>query len=166
MKGQMIFEFMVAAVIFIGIVLYIIMYMSGSMGTFSSDYRSNFLESKAVQISEILAHSPGVWVDGEPVQMGLATEWPELDKAKVELLQAYCPGHAGELREMLDLVERETFLVGETPVERSYDVWINVSGQLDCSTTVIPAGEPKGAHMRRYAVLDDGEAVTLDVWVY
>ena len=160
MKGQMIFEFMVAAVIFIGIVLYIIMYMSGSIGSFSSEAHSNFLETKAVQISELLVKSPGVWDDGVPVQPGLALDWPVLDPVKVGDFQAYCQdeGNTDDLQEKLGLVERGAFF------DRTYSTRIAGAG-VDCSTGTFSPEEPQGAYIRRYAVLD-GETVALDVWVW
>jgi len=54
MKGQFVFEFIIAGVIFFAVVLYTINYLSFNVSDFSSRFYQNRMQSKAIQIAEIL----------------------------------------------------------------------------------------------------------------
>jgi hypothetical protein len=54
MKGQLIFEFIVAGLIFFAIVLYSINFLNTSVADFSGKFYQSRLQSKAAQIAEIL----------------------------------------------------------------------------------------------------------------
>jgi len=54
MKGQLIFEFLIAGFLFFAIVLYAINYMNVNVTDFKGKFYQNRLQSRAVQISEIL----------------------------------------------------------------------------------------------------------------
>ena len=54
MKGQFVFEFLIAGLIFFVIVVYSINYLNVSVSDFKTKFYSSRLQSKAVQVSEIL----------------------------------------------------------------------------------------------------------------
>ncbi len=60
MKGQFIFEFLVAGLLFFAVVLYSINYMNTNVRMFSANFYQDWLNDKVVQISEMLMneHSP------------------------------------------------------------------------------------------------------------
>ncbi len=54
MKGQFVFEFLIAGLIFFVIVVYSINYLNVNVSDFKSKFYQNRLQSKAIQISEVL----------------------------------------------------------------------------------------------------------------
>jgi hypothetical protein len=74
MKGQLIFEFVIAAFILFSIILFTINNLSISMYTYHTTFNSNFMESKAMQISEVLMNDP---------VNGIVSEWPLLSTQKM-----------------------------------------------------------------------------------
>ena len=54
MRGQFVFEFLIAGLIFFTIVVYTISYLNVNVSDFKSKFYHNRLQSKAIQISEVL----------------------------------------------------------------------------------------------------------------
>jgi len=81
MKGQLVFEFVIAIFILFGIIIYAIDYLSTNMNTYHARFLSNFLESRAIQISEVLLNDP---------VNGIVSEWPLLDKTKMQDFNHTC----------------------------------------------------------------------------
>lgn len=95
LKGQMIFEFTVAAMLFFGIMFFIIAYLNQNVQSFSSDAYREILQAKAYQISEILVHHPGNWDDSNPATPtplipGFEEDWPVLNDQRMEDFNNYC----------------------------------------------------------------------------
>jgi hypothetical protein len=78
MKGQAVFEFVVAAVIFFAIVFYMITFLDFNVLTYSEQSRLNNLEAKALEMSEYLVH------------VELAREWPVLSYSSIDGLNQSC----------------------------------------------------------------------------
>ena len=57
MKGQFIFEFLIAGLIFFTIIVYTINYLNVNVSDFKSKFYQSRLQSKAIQISEVLMSS-------------------------------------------------------------------------------------------------------------
>ncbi len=153
-KGQMIFEFMVAAVLFFGIVLYIMSYLSASMASFSDDFHVNTLHSKAFAASELLVHTKGAWSGSVPVSMGLMKEYPMLDGTKMGYMGSYCQGNYRDVQEALGLVDTPLFMSG---AERRYNVRIEINEtdgtpRMQCGSY---GGEEVFASVDRVALSDD-----------
>lgn len=89
-KGQMVFEFIVAAVFFLAIIIYVINYLNTTVSLYDNEYYSGYLESRAMEISEILVKNQGIWEGEVPVVPGLALEWPVLNHTKMLWFNAYC----------------------------------------------------------------------------
>jgi hypothetical protein len=159
MKGQMIFEFIVAAIVFFGIIFYVLSYLNVNVTTMSTDYYSNSLESKAVGISELLFKTQGFWVGGIPDSIGLASEWPELDSQKIEWLRVYCL-EAGGYTDILDkLGLKEELPIGEV----TYKVRVNIGGERICGPSV-PKDIGRGS-ITRYLVVD-GNITKSEIFVW
>jgi len=105
MKGQMIFEFIIAAVMFFSIVFYVLNYLNVEVGGYSSDYFVNELENKAVQISELLMHNPGIWYtdDNTADVIGLSGRYPVINVTKAAMLDTYCNSNYGDFLDKLDM---------------------------------------------------------------
>jgi hypothetical protein len=95
MKGQLIFEFIVAGLIFFAIVLYTINYLNVNMSDFSGKFYQNRLQSKAIQIAEIL-------VSGES-RLSIADDL-KFNLSKIqEFNNTYCPPQGNYTKLALDL---------------------------------------------------------------
>jgi hypothetical protein len=164
LKGQAIFEFIIAAVLFFGIIFYVINYLNIQMSTFSNDYYVNELENKAVQITELLMHTPGVWhMDGTPDVVGLSDSWPVLNISKVNMLDEYCRNNYILLMEKLDM--ETTFPYSRRLMKAAIEVNETASNRniLDCGV------EPENitvAKITRYCVTEAGNTARMDVAVW
>jgi hypothetical protein len=167
MKGQMVFEFVIAAVVFFGIVLYVINYLNTEMVTYSSDYFTNELESKAVQISELLVHNPGEWESlpvGNAWVLGLAAEeWPVLDDEKISNLGLLCKEDYDGVLELLDMEV-------STPYgRRLMKAMINIT-EVGTESVIMECGyEPVDVtfvSINRFAVTENGKTVKMAVAVW
>jgi len=77
-KGQAVFEFMVAAVLFFAIIFYILTFLDSSVSTYSAGSQANSLEVKAVEMSEYLMH------------VNLTKKWPVLSYDLISELDYAC----------------------------------------------------------------------------
>jgi len=155
----MMFEFIVATVIFLAVVMYTINYLSSSVSAVSGDFRSNSMHIKAIQLTELLVKNGGVWDSGTPDVVGLASDsgWPVLSSKKINDLQAYCGTEEGynELAQ-----DKLGFGV------KNY-MKINIRGEsslLDCGPEV-PEGT-SAANARRFALSESGDVLLVDVWLW
>lgn len=168
-KGQMIFEFVVAAVLFFGIVLYIMSYLSASMATFTEDFYVNSLHSKAMVASELMVRSQGNWSGSTPVSVGLAGTYPVLDSAKMSGLQSYCSAQSGylDVLDRLNLMETPFSLAGSGRHFNMY-VEINETGGSPRMVCGRPPGGATFAGVTRVALSDDspGKALLLRLMVW
>ena len=169
MKGQMVFEFIIAAVLFFAIILYVLNYLNTNVSAFSSDFYIDNLENKAVQISELLIHNKGKWVGGGPLIVGLVQEWPVLNSTKIQWLNDSCSTRPGyiDLLGRFDLLEKPYFI--EKP---SYNMKIQIKNEtstlLDCASPYrpeLPQDIPR-ANIERFALSEDGSLLIMDVWVW
>ena len=83
MKGQLVFEFVIAAFILFGIILFVINSLAANMNVYHGNFKSNFLESRAMQISEVLMNDP---------MNGIVDEWPVLNEVKMASFNTSCNG--------------------------------------------------------------------------
>lgn len=175
-KGQMIFEFAVAALLFFGIMFLIITYLNQNVRSFSSDAYREVLQSKAFQISDMLVKNRPVWPDQYDLRViGLEKDWPVLDAEKITWLQNYCTWTTGgeetgykNLRTMFGLDEQMyDFDTGE---HRQFNITIiNIEAPEDSRVLLSCGKEPGGvrqAFIRRVAVSETREILTIDVSVW
>jgi hypothetical protein len=93
----LVFEFIVATIIFIGVVLYVIFLVNTTMSSYMSDYSKNNLNAEAQRTAEMLVHSRGVWEPAAghpglyaPRQFGIAQDWPVLDDTEIVYMNESC----------------------------------------------------------------------------
>ena len=155
--GQMIFEFLIAAMVFFGIIFYILNYLSINVATFSSDAYNDMLQSRVTQVSELLVRTKGVWINNTPISLGLVKEWPVLDGNKINSLAFFCDTNYTGMLDMLDLLSG--------PYNRTYNVHvlINDGDVLDCG---FPPKAVQVARIRRFALSETKDILKIDVTVW
>lgn len=161
-SGQMIFEFIVAAMLFFAIIFYVINYMSGSVNTASAGLQSEIMESKVVQISEILVRTEGDWEDGLG-SPGLVGEqgWPVLSNEKILWLGEYCTPRTPNYKILKDRLG-----LMEGAFGRTYELSIKISNSTE---VILECGrireELSQTSIKRFAVSEDRELLSVDVVV-
>jgi len=155
MKGQMVFEFVIAALILFTIVVYVINFLASAMGAYHSRFSGSFLESKAIQISEVLMN--------DPVE-GLSYEWPQLDAEKMADFDAGCQDVDSYIALIGDfgLVENEPF-----EIYHHMSIMVNSTdgtSYVDCGRT--PPEMMTRSVVTRFGVLPSGGLATIQVMVW
>jgi len=155
MKGQMVFEFIVAVVILLAVFFYVINYVNAGVFAFSTESKINNLESKAVQISSLLVNDPGVWVSGEPNRIGLEKDWPVLDNIKLADLESYCDSnYLGVLQKLGIIGNRVRIDVDE----------VSGTNIITCGPNI--PSEVLNVQTKRYALSENGNILELNIWVW
>jgi hypothetical protein len=166
-KGQMVFEFAVAALLFFSIMFFIITYLNQNVRSFSSDAYLEILQSKAFQISDMLLRNPGIWVNQEPRVIGLEKDWPVLDGEKIIWFSNYCDSSGGydSLKGLLGL--KEIMYDFDTGENRNFNVTItDIESSAVLANCGKEVGGTKGALIRRVAVSEGLHLLTIDVNVW
>jgi hypothetical protein len=148
MKGQLILEFVIAGFIFFAIVIYTINYLNVNVSDFNGKFYQNYLQTKALQISEILM--------GDASSLGLMDN-AEFNTSKIQSFNSsYCnPGGVYKnLVEKLHLYQKTIF--GTLPNDVRIEMNITSSGVtlLDCGPR-IPRNITR-AEIGRLGMLQDG----------
>jgi len=156
MKGQLVFEFLIAVMVFFGVLVYVINYLSTSFYTTRQEFASNSLESKAFSIGELLVLNKGNWSNGVPAVAGLAEDWPVLNSSKIQWLQTYCVGNYGGLTRNLGIEERNSLriVVNESG---------NPAGLVDCGPKI---AWPARAEARRVALSESKKVLSVYVGIW
>lgn len=161
MKGQMVFEFIIAAVLFFAVILYVVNYLNTAVYGFSADFYTDSLHTTALQISELLLKNQGILESGVPVVVGLASDsgWPVLSSAKIGYLKDYCESSYTELvHQKLGLEANKNMAINITQPHSASPI-------MDCKGAVIPEGVTI-AHIKRFVLSESNEVLTIDVWVW
>lgn len=163
MKGQLVFEFVLATLFFLAIVVYTINYLNTTVYLFSMDHYSDSLESKAWQVSELIARSGGNWSGfppGPPVAIGISDEWPLLNVSKISFLQQYCAIDRSGMMRLLDLdIDYHGIRIEINKTSSGGE-----SNLLDCG--FLSEGT-QAAKVTRLGVSDiDGSLLRLNVWYW
>lgn len=156
MKGQFVFEFLIAGVIFFTVVLYMMNFLNVNVSDFHAKFYMDKLQSKVLQISEILIN------EKSPLSL---VESPHLfNISKIANFESYCNDNYSLLRKDFDLVEKTDY------GERFHNINITLvteSGNfiLNCGNT-IPAGTEKGEIERLGILNENNELLKLRVVVW
>jgi hypothetical protein len=157
-KGQLVFEFVVAAIFFFYIVFYVINYLNATAMIFSSDFYMNSLEFKAIEISELLLHNRGVWNGTVPETPGLADGWPVLNTTKIQYMDAYCSSPIN-----YEVVLRKLDI--NSSRGHGMKIELNDTGGNLMLCGYLPGGFIN-AKVERFAISDTGEYLTMTVWAW
>ena len=155
MKGQFIFEFLVAGLIFFAIIVYTINYLSVNVSVFKTDFHQNRLQTKAFQISEILME--------ETPLLGLTQNGVFSQEIINNFNNRYCdaPGSYKTLTEDLHLYEKTYFGVFTDNIK--IDLFTGTQNFIDCGPVILR--NVTKAEMARIGVLG-GETASLRVVVW
>ena len=166
MKGQLVFEFIIAAIIFIGIIVFVLNILNANVSIFSSEYQAYNLESKAIAASEAFVRTAS--------GVGVALDWPVLDPDKLtELVVLDMDGNANglcnDIDNQYDTLLSLLNLVERPGLQNTYNVNIEVD-KLDDSFNYLNCGKtfPEGvfsASIERFAILEGAPVrVVVNVW--
>jgi hypothetical protein len=157
MKGQLVFEFLVAVLIFFGIIFYAINYLSWTVSGYSSDFSVENMESEASQIGELLVLNKGNWLGGNPITVGVGQEWPVLNSTKISWLNTSCNNNYANFMGKLDVHPR-------------YRVKITIKNKTsflaDCRWGLSIPDNVTKAETKRYAISESGDLLTVYVGIW
>ncbi len=180
MKGQFTIEFVVSAMLFVAIIVYIMTTVSGSIPLFKSQHRTNELKSIAYHISEVMVFSKGSW-DADPIRpisIGLGADYYVMNSTRIQYFNMSCSNSYSNILKALN------FDVEEEREFQKYESWALfkkkcVGISMRNSTGFIACYPPKDSdcdvrlsqnttigEITRYAT-DDRENffnITVDVW--
>ena len=159
-KGQLIIEFLIAAVLFFIVLLAVLTSVNTQAARFSATAADAALQAAAFRVSEQLLRSQGVWNFSAPVvsQLGLAKGPGVLEQRKLDTLQGICSTSYAAVLQLLDLGERP-FVSQRVRIL----VTNSTSTVVDCGPAVTAE---KPALAERLALQESGAAARLLVWVW
>jgi hypothetical protein len=142
-KGQAVFEFIVAAILFFAIIFYIITFLDSSISNYSAGSQANSLEAKAMEVSEYLVH------------VNLTGGWPVISYDSINRLDDACND---DYTGMLD-----RFDAGNKRVKLQINDGANML--LDCERArMVP--ETQRAEVERFALSEDNTILNIRVIVW
>jgi len=142
-SGQAVFEFVVVAVLFFGIIFYIIFFLDSSVSHYSAGSQYNDLEVKAMEISEYLVH------------VNLSEHWPMLSYDLIKHLDTECNKNYVGILKRFDAGDKKVKLL------------INEGDKLllDCDRTkTVPDIQKVGAE--RFALSENNTILNIRVIVW
>lgn len=141
-------EYVIAAVVFFSIVLYVVGFLNSNISEYREDFRVNDLQSRAVQISDLLVHNRGVGISGG---------YPFISNSSLYSLNETCKNSYPGLLEQFDLIHKRI------------RIQINESETGNIMVDCGPAMPEKAtkATMTRFGILDvTNEIITISLWVW
>lgn len=139
MKGQATYEFVVAAVILMTIIIFAIGTLMSNFNTFRSDFQQVKLQTKVMQLSDMLVHDN---------KTGIATDkpgWPVLSMVRINALSVSCSGPANYLK-LLDKYELPQYNLNITITDSAGTAIMNCGGRIPQAAVT--------AQVERIGVLD------------
>jgi len=154
MKGQLVFEFVIAALILFTIVIYTINFLSSTVGNYHSRFLSSFLESKALLISEIVMNDPSG---------GIVSEWPLLSPERMTDLNDTCRNEEGyyQILQKLGLVEEKPY-----EIYHHMNILVREGGIEYVNCGRLPPGNMSKAVVTRYGLLASNEIAPVQITVW
>ena len=155
MKGQLVLEFVVAAILLFGVIIYVMGNVMGNVERYNFQSAENTRMVMAFTISDLVLRDGGVWSGGVPVVVGVAEDWPVLSSVKMQDLEDYCNTDYEELRNMLGLGP-----------DNGVAIFINetgVGGIMSCGS---PELDVKHSKITRFALTESGNIARIEIWVW
>ena len=153
-SGQVVFEFVIAAIFFLGLVFYVLNYIDINANAYGNDAITTDLEGKAFRVGELLVTS----------HAGIVSAYPVLDPEAFRRLDpghpaSDCPaGDTAPLLQRFDLLNRR---IGNYHLR--IDAWSGPLLLFSCGQQAPPG--VKSASVQRAGLLD-GRVVRLQVTVW
>lgn len=153
-KGQAVFEFVISTILFFAVIFYILNFLNATIFTFNAEYNNAVLESKSVQVSELLLKDKGKWYSGKPSIVGLASEWPVLNETKIINFNNYCNSESN----YINLIDN--FNLGRRK--------FNINVTTDSDTYICGPSVPDVSRSvtQRFGLLEDDSKVRVTVWIW
>ena len=158
LKGQLVFEFIIAVVLFVTIILFVLNILNTNVSSFTDDYVQYSMDSKVIAVSEALVKTR------DP---GFAKDWPVLNQSKIYEMNTSCitPGNYSRFLQEFDLADKPGFDTYK------FSILVNrtAGGTLmDCRPLTGPARPANitSATITRYGLTDAGDEVSVDVWIW
>lgn len=156
MKGQAVFEFIVAAVLFFALVFYVLNFMNMTVSGYSRDARLSQLESRALAVSDYLVH------------VNLTKEWPVLSYEKMAQFDSTCNDEDKYVK-MLEKYDMYTSSIPGTDIVIAGRMKVRAGEKgrklIDCKQGTAPP-EVQRAEAERYALSENGSLVNISVVVW
>jgi len=173
-KGQMVFQFIIAAVIFFAIVLYTLNFLNSNVNSYWNDMFVNELENKAVSVSEVLVKSRGVWDGNTPKSIGLVDDdymWPVLKLDKIKNFINFCFSGSVPNENEFNILGLNGYGANITISSATLDknvLCISSDSQYRCSCGY-PLTNGTKMYIKRYGLVMYSGApnpVAIDVWLW
>jgi len=103
MKGQLVFEFVVATLLFLAIVMYTINIINTTALQYSDGNSLEMIDNRAWEISEMLVRSDGIWGTTPPRAIGIAEQWPILSEEKITSLSGNCTTNFDDVLRLMNI---------------------------------------------------------------
>ncbi len=156
MKGQFVFEFLIAGIIFFAVVLYAMNYLNTNVSMFHGKSYGDRLQSKALQISEILTN--------EKSSFGLVGNGIFKENKIRQFNDSYCtPEGYARLRKDFELFERTDY--GERPLNVNITLTVEPDSLILSCGHAVPEGSER-AEIIRYGVDESDKLIILKVVVW
>jgi hypothetical protein len=153
MKGQLVFEFVIAAMILFSIVIYSVSYSVGTVNAFHRGFVSDSLQSWALKVSDTLLNDPA---------NGIVSEWPDISISGMSALQSECSNDYDSVLERFGLARRSSF-------DRPLHIYVTVedeggSGIMTCGDFPPPSLEK--ATVTRFGRLPSDTFARVEVTIW
>jgi len=156
MRGQLVFEFIITVVVFLGIIIFVLNILNSNVAVFTGDYYSASLENKVVSVSEAFLKTNG--------SVGVEKDWPVLSDQGIIDFEDNCTVDFTGLLNKFDLGDKPSFGV--------YDMRMEIV-EIETENTVLTCSsdpaEPSGVGIvtiNRYALSEDGKSLRVTFWVW
>ncbi|MBN2043226.1 MAG: hypothetical protein JW754_05490 [Candidatus Aenigmarchaeota archaeon] len=165
MKGQFIFEFIVAALMFFMIILFAINYLNINVSDFEGRFYKDEIQSKALWVSEVLTSPTS--------NITLVDEWPYFNSTKISLFNdTYCGSKVSfdGLKKRLNMERTDD--LGKRLLSMRIVMATNATDLSDWRNKIIDCGQKEDelwweSEVQRIGIMDGpgGEIVTMKVFV-
>jgi hypothetical protein len=156
MRGQLIFEFIIAGLIFFAILLYTINYLNTNVSGFGSEFYQSRLQSKAAQIAEVLVSGGS--------NLSIA-DGVTFSPAKVQQFKdAYCLPAGDYMKFAEDFYLYEKLLYGISPNNARIRLSTSAQTLIDCGPDTVPTHVPSADVERIGLYAGDFARLTVTVW--
>jgi hypothetical protein len=152
LKGQLVFEFVIAAVIMFSIIVYSISFLNNRMDAYHTGFVSNSMESKAVKVTSMLLNQG----------CGIVGEWPMLDSGRCALLESECENDYDSVLARFGLERRVSY---DRPVHLQISIeGLGGASYMTCGNS--PPERVSKVAVTRFVLLPSREIARLRVTVW
>ncbi len=155
MKGQLVLEFVVAAIILFGVILYVMGNVMASVDSRNAGSAQNTLMTRAFMISDAVFRGSGVWTGETPVMIGVSDDWPVLNSTKMQYLESYCSTDYQDLK----------YRLGLGP-DNGVAMLVNETGMGEIMRCGVPETGARYAKVTRFGITESNNVARIDVWVW